>query len=210
MSRVVTIPSNMSPLWECEINGVKYAYQSGAEVEVPDEVADLIGNMNADAPKEAKRGFRLLNRIQLAENVAVVSISEDSDGRPLKLKKAWMRIFSVSSDTGIMKEKASGTAYFSINNETNGSVALGAASSAYYYVDATFELKGDILYNETGYKSTSGSVPADVKYMYLYSITRGNAGRVSTNNMKEINSVEFRLNISDLKAGTIVELWGEE
>lgn len=53
MSRTVKIPSNTKPFWVCEINGKVYSYIAGSTQAVPDEVADLIDNINAMKPKEA-------------------------------------------------------------------------------------------------------------------------------------------------------------
>ena len=54
MSKMVTIPNNEQPMWECTINGVDYAYPAGAMMEVPDEVASLIEGAEAVKPKLPK------------------------------------------------------------------------------------------------------------------------------------------------------------
>ena len=42
-----TIPSDVQPVWSCTVNGKKYRFPSGATVDVPDDVAALIDNINA-------------------------------------------------------------------------------------------------------------------------------------------------------------------
>lgn len=51
--KTVMIPSNVTPNFVCEINGKVYSYPAGTEQSVPDEVAALIGNINAMIPQEA-------------------------------------------------------------------------------------------------------------------------------------------------------------
>ena len=51
MSKMVTIPSNTRPYWECCINGVQHRYTAGSTQEVPDEVAALIENNMKQKPK---------------------------------------------------------------------------------------------------------------------------------------------------------------
>lgn len=52
MSRTVTIPTYMQPDFICTINNVTYRYKAGTTQEVPDEVAELIDNINASIPRE--------------------------------------------------------------------------------------------------------------------------------------------------------------
>lgn len=52
MSKTVMIPTEMGPFWESEINGKKYAYPSGTEQTVPDEVAALIEENARQTPVE--------------------------------------------------------------------------------------------------------------------------------------------------------------
>ena len=49
MAKTVTIPSNVSWL-DVEINGDHYQYKGGETVSVPDEVAELLENNQAEAP----------------------------------------------------------------------------------------------------------------------------------------------------------------
>ena len=49
--RTVMIPTTENP-WQCEINGVKYSYPAGTEQTVPDQVADLIGDIAEAQPKQ--------------------------------------------------------------------------------------------------------------------------------------------------------------
>ena len=53
MSKSVKIPESDHP-FICEINGVVYKYQEGTTQVVPDEVAELIGDINELAPKEKR------------------------------------------------------------------------------------------------------------------------------------------------------------
>lgn len=50
MSRSVTIPTYMQPDFVCTINNVTYRYKAGTTQEVPDEVAELIENIDAQEP----------------------------------------------------------------------------------------------------------------------------------------------------------------
>lgn len=52
MSRTVKIPTYMKPDFICTINNVTYRYKAGTTQEVPDEVAELIDNINASIPRE--------------------------------------------------------------------------------------------------------------------------------------------------------------
>lgn len=47
----VKIPDDRKPCFECSINGKRYKYPAGATVSVPDEVADVIANVNAAKPQ---------------------------------------------------------------------------------------------------------------------------------------------------------------
>lgn len=49
--RTVMIPTTENP-WQCEINGIKYSYPAGTEQTVPDQVADLIGDIAEAQPKQ--------------------------------------------------------------------------------------------------------------------------------------------------------------
>ena len=52
MSKSVTIPSYNDP-FVVEVNNTKYSYPAGTTQTVPDEVACVIDNINANMPKEA-------------------------------------------------------------------------------------------------------------------------------------------------------------
>lgn len=52
MSKSVTIPTYMQPDFVCTINNVTYRYKAGTTQTVPDEVAELIENINASVPVE--------------------------------------------------------------------------------------------------------------------------------------------------------------
>lgn len=45
-----TIPTNEYPVWHCNVGGVNYAYPSGTEQSVPDEVAGVIDSLNGLVP----------------------------------------------------------------------------------------------------------------------------------------------------------------
>jgi len=50
----ITIPSNYDP-FIVNINGIVYSYKAGTTQSVPDEVADLIDNINRAEPRHADR-----------------------------------------------------------------------------------------------------------------------------------------------------------
>lgn len=52
MSKSVKIPTYMQPDWVCTINNTTYRYKAGTTQTVPDEVAELIENINAQEPVE--------------------------------------------------------------------------------------------------------------------------------------------------------------
>lgn len=52
MSKEVKIPTSMQPDFVCTINNTTYRYKAGTTQTVPDEVAELIENINAQEPKE--------------------------------------------------------------------------------------------------------------------------------------------------------------
>lgn len=52
MSKSVTIPTYMQPDFVCTINNTTYRYKAGTTQTVPDEVAELIENINAAIPQE--------------------------------------------------------------------------------------------------------------------------------------------------------------
>lgn len=52
MSKEVMIPTFMQPDFVCTINNVTYRYKAGTTQTVPDEVAELIANINAQEPVE--------------------------------------------------------------------------------------------------------------------------------------------------------------
>lgn len=56
MSKTVKIPDYSHPVWSCDINGRVYTYASGSTAEVPDEVAEVIANIEAHKPQEVKSG----------------------------------------------------------------------------------------------------------------------------------------------------------
>lgn len=49
----VVIPSTERPMWECEINGIRFAYPAGTVQSVPDEVASVIANVYGAVPVPA-------------------------------------------------------------------------------------------------------------------------------------------------------------
>lgn len=51
MSQTITIPANVQDL-TVTINNTSYTYRGGSTVTVPDEVAEVIANIEANAPKE--------------------------------------------------------------------------------------------------------------------------------------------------------------
>lgn len=51
MAKTVKIPEYMNP-FVCEINGKRYSYEAGVTVSVPDEVAALISDIQANLPIE--------------------------------------------------------------------------------------------------------------------------------------------------------------
>ena len=50
----VVIPNTEKPMWECEINGLKFRYQSGSVQTVPDDVASVIANVYGAVPVPAE------------------------------------------------------------------------------------------------------------------------------------------------------------
>lgn len=52
MSKSVTIPTYMQPDFVCTINNTTYRYKAGTTQTVPDAVAELIENINAQEPVE--------------------------------------------------------------------------------------------------------------------------------------------------------------
>lgn len=76
MSQTITIPSDRNP-YVVEINGVKYEYKAGSSVTVPDEVAALIANNAANAPKQDDPTVNL-----------VTSVSSSSTDKEIPTAKA--------------------------------------------------------------------------------------------------------------------------
>lgn len=52
--KTVKIPVGTSPLWECEINGMRFSYPAGTTQSVPDQVAALINTVEKMLPQKAK------------------------------------------------------------------------------------------------------------------------------------------------------------
>lgn len=78
MSKVVVIPNDMKPNWRCEINNTIYEYEAGSTQSVPDEVADVISNINASKPTQGRGGvnaeawkFTMEDGSEVTKNVLV-------------------------------------------------------------------------------------------------------------------------------------------
>ena len=84
----VKIPDNSHP-WRCNINGVEYCYAAGSTQSVPDEVAQLIHDIEAAAKKPAPVDppFPIpeppapeLPRYAVGDAGKVLAVNDDGDG----------------------------------------------------------------------------------------------------------------------------------
>lgn len=69
-----TIPDNPRPWWECTVNGKKYTYKSGATVDVPDAVADVINAINRANERPTATPDPVLPKITAADEGKVVKV----------------------------------------------------------------------------------------------------------------------------------------
>lgn len=83
----VKIPDNAHP-WRCSINGTEYCYEAGSTQSVPDEVAQLIHDIEAaakqpapvDPPFPVPEGGSSLPEYTDDDAGKVLSVNEDGDG----------------------------------------------------------------------------------------------------------------------------------
>lgn len=79
MSKTVKIPNNMHPYW-CVINGVKYGpWPAGSVQTVPDEVAALIGAIDAASPEEDPPETIEEEIARIATQIAEAKIAEATE-----------------------------------------------------------------------------------------------------------------------------------
>ena len=116
MSKMVTIPSNTRPYWECCINGVPHSYMAGSTQEVPDEVASLIEHLMEQQPKEPVKAeyvdydmvIRCSTNLHVGVTAAAFAVeSGDAEALMAKIEKGQMPQVRVHS-----QQEYSGGIYF--------------------------------------------------------------------------------------------------
>ena len=126
----VKIPDDVKPTWKCSVNGKKYSFPAGATMDVPDEVAALIGDIIAAEKQPDAPYVPALPAYSSADEGKVLKISggklvwaEDSDAElPAVTSTDNGKVLKVASGKWAVGTDATGDTLPTVTGDDDGKV----------------------------------------------------------------------------------------
>ena len=94
--KTISIPKHNNP-FTVKINNKEYTYKAGETIEVPDEVAEAIGNAIVLEPKSKLVGYSKIATLTVKPGTDGrlpnrVTINKDDDGKPFRIKDFFLKM----------------------------------------------------------------------------------------------------------------------
>lgn len=177
MAKTVMIPSSDQEMWVCRINHKEYSYPQGTQQSVPDEVAELIASINAQAvtaTPEEQATWEVYSQggwIPMQGGDSLPDTSEASAGDVLSLDEDKDPVWSAPSSGGgakVIEIDTEGTPV-TIHDDPCYPVRI-KGNQEYLTVNSLLPILSDIIYLED--VNTSTNQGYTITNINLYKIER--------------------------------------